>query len=136
MLFKNFDKFSSALHFSSLNLLLFSCRKSLRFFSAHILTLCVFSQKCAWKTQNADQKLSLMWCFYHMQKLKPSSHCPGKVPNQRASNQQKYTQQDNRQNYGKVNILGCFVMTHASSSYIIIMPIHRFHPYCTCVICV
>jgi len=37
----------------------FSCRKSLRFFSAHILKLCVFSQKGAWKTQNADQKLLL-----------------------------------------------------------------------------
>jgi len=59
MLFKNFDKFSSVLHFSTLKLLLFSCQKSLRFFSAHILKLCVFSQKCAWKTQNADQKLSL-----------------------------------------------------------------------------
>ena len=59
MLFKNFDKFSSVLHFSTLNLLLFSCRKSLRFFSAHILKLCVFPQKCAWKTQNADQKLSV-----------------------------------------------------------------------------
>jgi len=43
-------------------LLLFSCQKSLRFFSAHILKLCVFSQKCAWKTQNADQKLSLPSC--------------------------------------------------------------------------
>jgi len=60
MLFKNFDKFSSVLHFSTLKLLLFSCRKSLRFFSAHILKLCVFPQKCAWKTQNADQKLSLV----------------------------------------------------------------------------
>jgi len=38
---------------------IFSCRKSMRFFSAHILKLCVFPQKCAWKTQNADQKLSL-----------------------------------------------------------------------------
>jgi len=60
MLFKNFDQFSSVLHFSTLKLLLFSCRKSLRFFSAHILKLCVFSQKCAWKTQNANQKLSLI----------------------------------------------------------------------------
>jgi len=59
MLLKNFDKFSSVLHFTTLKLLLFSCRKSLRFFSAHILKLCVFSKKCAWKTQNADQKLSL-----------------------------------------------------------------------------
>jgi len=59
MLFKNFDKFSPVLHFSTLKLLLFTCRKSLRCFSAHILKLCVFSQKCAWKTQNADQKLSL-----------------------------------------------------------------------------
>ena len=59
MLFKNFDKFSSGLHFSTLKLLLFSCWKSLRFFSAHILKLCVFSQKCAWKTQNADHNLSL-----------------------------------------------------------------------------
>ena len=41
------------------SLCFFSCRKSLRFFSAHILKLCVFSQKCARKTQNADQKLSL-----------------------------------------------------------------------------
>jgi len=31
MLFKNFDKFSSVLHFSTLKLLLFTCRKSLRF---------------------------------------------------------------------------------------------------------
>jgi len=60
MLFKNFDKFSSVLHFSTLKLFLFSCRKSLRFFSARILKLCVFPQKCAWKTQNADQKLSLL----------------------------------------------------------------------------
>jgi len=60
MLFKNFDKFSSVLHFSTLKLLRVSCRKSLRFFSAHILKLCVISQKCAWKTQNADQKLSLV----------------------------------------------------------------------------
>ena len=59
MFFKNFDKFSSVLRFSTLKLLLFSCRKSLRFFSAHVLKLCVFSQKCAWKTQIADQKLSL-----------------------------------------------------------------------------
>jgi len=45
--------------------LFFSCRKSLRFFSAHILKLCVFYQKCAWKTQNADQKLSLhkIFCY-------------------------------------------------------------------------
>jgi len=63
MLFKNFDKFSSVLHFSTLKLLLFSCRKSLRFFSAHILKRCVFSKKCAWKTQNADQKLSLVMCY-------------------------------------------------------------------------
>jgi len=47
MLFKNFDKFSYVLHFSSVKLLLFSCRKSLCFFSAHILKLCVFFQKCA-----------------------------------------------------------------------------------------
>ena len=64
MLFKNFDKFSSVLHFSTLKLFLFSCRKSLRFFSAHNLKLCVFSQKCAWKTQNADQKLSLLSIMY------------------------------------------------------------------------
>ena len=30
------------------------------FLKAHILKLCVFSQKCAWNTQNADQKLSLI----------------------------------------------------------------------------
>jgi len=48
-------------------------------FSGIPLFLCVFSY---------------MWCFYHKQELKPSSHCPSKVPNQRASNQQKYTQQD------------------------------------------
>jgi len=65
MLFKNFDKFSSVLHFSTLKLLLFSCRKSLRFLSAHILKLCVFSQTCAWKTQNADQKLSLNIVIYY-----------------------------------------------------------------------
>jgi len=32
-------------------------------FNAHILKLCVFSQKGAWKTQNADQKLSLCQIF-------------------------------------------------------------------------
>jgi len=48
------DKFFSVLHFSTLKLLLFSCRKLLRFFSAHILKLCVFSQKCAWKTQTKN----------------------------------------------------------------------------------
>jgi len=51
---KNSDKISSVLHFSTLKLILFSCRKSLRFLSAHILKLCVFSQKCAWKTQTKN----------------------------------------------------------------------------------
>jgi len=41
MLFKNFDKFSSVLHFSTLKLLLFSCQKSLRFL-AHIFLNCAF----------------------------------------------------------------------------------------------
>ena len=50
---------SHVLHFSTLKLLLFSCRKSLRFFSAHILKLCVFPPKYAWKMQNADQTLLL-----------------------------------------------------------------------------
>jgi len=42
MLFETFDKFSSVLHFSTLKLLRFSCRKSLRFYNAHILKLCFF----------------------------------------------------------------------------------------------
>ena len=46
MLFKNFDKFSSVLHFSTLKLLLFSCRKSLRSFSAHILKLRFSPEMC------------------------------------------------------------------------------------------
>jgi len=69
------DKFSSVLHFSTLKLLLFSSWKSLHFFSAHILKLCVFSQKCAWKTQNADQKLSLVHKHVHhsqTSKFRPS----------------------------------------------------------------
>ena len=80
MLFKNFDKFSSGLHFSTLKLLFFSCRKSLRFFSAHILKLCVFPQKWAWKTQNADQKLSLcmiLYCVCNTKVLYVLSGSPG-----------------------------------------------------------
>ena len=60
MLFKNFDKFSSVLHFSTLKLLLFNCRKSLRFLAQIFWNSAFFPQKCAWKTQNADQKLSVV----------------------------------------------------------------------------
>jgi len=57
MLFKNFDKFSSVLPFSTLKLLLFSWRKSLRFFSAHILILCVFFQEMCVKNAKRRPKI-------------------------------------------------------------------------------
>jgi len=47
MLFKNFDKFFLCFALLYSEITFFSCRKSLRFFSAHILKLCVFPQKCA-----------------------------------------------------------------------------------------
>jgi len=49
----------------------FNLSKIIAFFNAHILKLCIFSQKCAWNTQNANQKLSLAvfkerrWLNYH-----------------------------------------------------------------------
>jgi len=66
MLFKNFDKFSSDLHFSTLKLLLFSCRKSLRFFSAHILKLRYFPKMCV---KNAKRRPKIITAYNELNVL-------------------------------------------------------------------
>ena len=65
MLFKNFDKFSSVLHFFTLKLLLFSCRKSLLVFSAHILKLCVFLRNVREKHKTQIKNYH-WWCTYEI----------------------------------------------------------------------
>jgi len=57
-----FDKLSSVLHFSTLKLHLFSCRKSLRFFSAHILKLCVFPRNV--REKRKTQTKNYHWSQY------------------------------------------------------------------------
>ena len=66
MLFKKFDKFSSVLHFSTLKLPHLVVENHCVFL-AHIFWNCAFfPQKCAWKTQNADQKISLIYMILHL----------------------------------------------------------------------
>ena len=65
MFFNNFDKFSSVLHFSTLKLLLFSCRKSLRFL-AHTFWNCAFFPRNVRekrKTQIKNYHWSLFLCI-------------------------------------------------------------------------
>ena len=74
MLFKNFDKFFLCLHFSTLKLLLFSCRKSLRFLAHKFWNCAFFPRNVREKRKTQTKNYHCMYRYFLFKWNKKQHH--------------------------------------------------------------